>query len=280
MSMSLFALISVAVAASPAVAPAADAALAFPGQWAPPPAAMKYPVVPKVCWTRFTDPAERAACLEYVVKDFGKRARYAEANAALGAPAKGERRVVFFGDSITDNWSKPTAGGFFPGKRYVNRGIGGQTTSQMLLRFRSDVIALGPKAVVILAGTNDLAGNGGPLPPGTIESNLTDMAELARANKIGVALASLLPVCDCKKSPDGKPIVRTVDRPPPTIVALNKWMADFAKKNRLGYVDYYSAVVDGNGFLKAEFTEDGLHPNAGGYAVMAKVVEKTLAAVK
>jgi lysophospholipase L1-like esterase len=258
------------------LAAASDPGIAFPGQWAPAPATQKYPPVPKSCWTRFTDPAERAACLETVVKDFGKLERFAAANAALTPAGKGERRIVFFGDSITDNWSKPNNGGFFPGKRYLNRGIGGQTTGQMLLRFRPDVIALGPRAVVILAGTNDLSGNTGPVSPETIESNLASMVELARAHKINVALASLLPVCDCKNSPDGKPIKRTEDRPPQAIVALNQRIAALAKKSGVAYLDYFSALVDGKGALKAELTDDGLHPNAAGYAVMAPLAEKVI----
>jgi len=257
-------------------APAPAATVGFPGQWAPPPATQKYPPVPKSCWTRLTDLAERSACLESVTKDFGKLERFAAANAALAPVGKGERRIVFFGDSITDNWSKPTYGGFFPGKRYVNRGIGGQTTGQMLLRFRPDVIALHPRAVVILAGTNDLSGNTGPVSPETIESNLANMVELARAHKISVALASLLPVCDCKKSPDGKPITRTQDRPPQSILSLNQRIAALAKKSGAAYLDYFSALVDAKGALKAELTDDGLHPNAAGYAVMAPLAEKLL----
>jgi lysophospholipase L1-like esterase len=265
-----------ATPAVPAAAAATSASLAFPGQWAPPPASQKFPPVPKVCWTRFADPADRSACLETVVKDYGKLERYAAANAALPRAGKGERRVVFFGDSITDNWSKPSHGGFFPGKRYLNRGIGGQTTAQMLLRFRADVIGPAPRAVVILAGTNDLAGNGGPVTPEIIESNLASMVELARAHRMKVALASLLPVCDCKQSPDGKPIQRTQDRPPQAIVALNKRIAALAKRSGAAYLDYYSAMVDGNGALKAALTDDGLHPNAAGYAVMAPLAEKVL----
>jgi lysophospholipase L1-like esterase len=261
------------------VTAAADPAVSFPGQWAPPPATQKYPPSPKTCWTRYTDTAERAACLESVVKDFGKLERFAAANAAVAPMGKGERRIVFFGDSITDNWSRPNFGGFFPGKRYFNRGIGGQTTGQMLLRFRPDVITLSPRAVVILAGTNDLAGNTGPVSPETIEGNLEVMVELARAHKINVALASLLPVCDCKKSPDGKPIQRTEDRPPQAIVALNQRIAALAKRTGAAYLDYFSALVDDKGALKAELTDDGLHPNAAGYAVMAPLAEKVIAKV-
>jgi lysophospholipase L1-like esterase len=255
-----------------------DPGVAFPGQWAPQPATQKYPPQPKTCWTRYTtDPAERAACLESVAKDFGRLERYAAANAAVGPVAKKERRIVFFGDSITDNWSKPNYGGFFPGKRYLNRGIGGQTTGQMLLRFRPDVIGLSPRAVVILAGTNDLSGNTGPVSPETIESNLADMVELAKAHKIAVALASLLPVCDCKNSPDGKPIKRTQDRPPQAILLLNQRIAALARKSGALYLDYFSALVDDKGALKAALTDDGLHPNAAGYALMAPLAEKAIA---
>jgi lysophospholipase L1-like esterase len=262
-----------------AAPPAPDATMAFPGQWAPPPTAQKYSGSPKTCWTRLTDPAERAACLETMVKDFPKLARFAAANAALAPAARGQRRVVFFGDSITDNWSKPSYGGFFPGKPYVNRGIGGQTTGQMLLRFRPDVLALQPRAVVILAGTNDLSGNTGPVSPETIENNLANMIELARAHKIGVAVASLLPVCDCKSGPDGKPIPRTQDRPPASILALNRRLRALASKHKIAYLDYFAAVVDGKGALKAELTDDGLHPNAAGYAVMRPLVEKVIAQI-
>lgn len=264
------------LAAAPQPAPAPDTTIAFPGQWAPPPATQKYPPVPKSCWTRLTDPVERAACLETVLKDFGKLERFAGANTALGPVVRGQRRVVFFGDSITDNWSKPNYGGFFPGKPYVNRGIGGQTTGQMLLRFRPDVLALNPRAVVILAGTNDLAGNTGPVSAESIEDNLANMIELARAHKIGVAVASLLPVCDCKSSPDGKPIKRTGDRPQASIVALNLRIAALAKKYKVAYLDYFNALADPQGALKPELTDDGLHPNAAGYAVMAPMAEKVI----
>ena len=252
--------------------------MAFAGQWAPPPAGAKFPVVPKPCF-QMADPAQRSACLEHVVRDWPRLERYAAANAALAVPAKGERRVVFMGDSITDFWSKPAAGAFFPGKRYVNRGISSQTTGQMLLRFRADVIALAPRAVVILAGTNDIAGNGGPMTPDAIQNNLASMAELARSHRIGVVLASLLPVCDCKAGPDGKPIQRTQDRPHQSIAAINKWIADYAKKNRFVHLDYHRALADQAGAIKAELTDDGLHPNAAGYAVMGPMAEKAIAAV-
>ena len=165
-----------ATAQAPAAAPPGGA---FPGQYAPPPAERKFPAWPKGC-ARF-EGDERTACLDTVASDFGGFYRYAAANAALAAPKPSESRVVFFGDSITDNWSKPDYGGFFPGKPYVNRGIGGQTTAQMLLRFRADVVELQPKAVVILAGTNDIAGNAGPVTLDQVQDNLASMAELARS---------------------------------------------------------------------------------------------------
>ena len=139
---------------------------------------------------------------------------------------------MFFGDSITDNWSKPEYGGFFPGMRYVNRGIGGQTTAQMLLRFRADVLELDPLAVVILAGTNDIAGNSGPVTLDQVQDSLTSMAELARAHGIKVVLASLLPVSDDKQDANGQPITRTRQRPTQTIRELNRWLATYAAPQR------------------------------------------------
>src|SRR6185436_10076645 len=191
-----------------------------PGQYAAAPADWRFPVWPNGC-SRFSG-EEKTACLEFVATDFGRLSRFAAANAALAAKKPGERRVVFFGDSITDNWSRAGYGGFFPGKPYLNRGIGGQTTSQMLVRFRPDVIALKPDVVVILAGTNDIAGNSGPVSLDTIEQNLASMAELAHVHRIRVVLASLLPVSDDKKDASGQPITRTRTRPPATLKALNE----------------------------------------------------------
>ncbi len=182
------------------------------------------------------------------------------------------------GDSITDSWDDPKYGGFFPGKPYVNRGISGQTTPQMLVRFRPDVLALKPAAVVILAGTNDIAGNTGPMTLEAIEGNLASMAELARAHGVRVVLASVLPVSDYDKNREGKPVVRTAQRPPEQIRALNEWIKNYASENKLVYLDYYAATVDDKGFLKDELSDDGLHPNAKGYEVMAPLVEKALAA--
>ena len=211
------------------------------------------------------------------LSDWPAMARYREDNTKLAAPARGEARVVFMGDSITDSWDDPKYGGFFPGKPYIDRGISGQTTPQMLVRFRADVIALQPKVVVILAGTNDLAGNTGPMTMETIEDNLISMSELARANHIRVVLASLLPVSDYEMR-DGKPIIQTVRRPPEKIKLLNEWIKNQAAQNRETYLDYYSAMVDEKGFLKDELSDDGLHPNAKGYAVMAPLAESAIAA--
>jgi lysophospholipase L1-like esterase len=266
--------LSAATAWSQAPAPAATAG-AFPGQYATPPADRKFPAWPKGC-ARF-EGEERTACLDTVASDFGGFYRYAAANAALAPRKPGEARIVFFGDSITDNWSKPEYGGFFPGKPYVNRGIGGQTTAQMLLRFRADVLELDPLAVVILAGTNDIAGNSGPVTLDQVQDNLTSMAELARAHGIKVVLASLLPVSDDKQDANGQPITRTRQRPTQTIRELNRWLATYAARNGHGYLDYFRATTDANGLLLAPLNDDGLHPNARGYAVMAPLAEKAIA---
>jgi lysophospholipase L1-like esterase len=202
--------------------------------------------------------------------DFPNLARYHDENAKLAAPAPDEKRVVFMGDSITDNWGR-RYGKFFPGKPYVNRGIGGQTTPQMLIRFRPDVIALAPKMVVILAGTNDIAGNTGPTTLEAIEDNLTSMAELAKVNGIRVVLSSVMPVCDYIKP-------QTERRPPEKIKALNSWIKDYAAKNGLVFLDYYSALVDDRQMFKKELTYDGLHPNDAGYEVIAPEAEKAIAA--
>jgi len=264
--------------ASPSASPSPSAAppqIAFPGQYALAPTDWHFPVWPSSC-TRFEGP-ERVACLEFVVDDYGRLARFAAANAAVGKKKPGETRVVFFGDSITDNWSKGGYGGFFPGKPYVNRGIGGQTTSQMLVRFRPDVLDLDPDVVVILAGTNDVAGNSGPIAPEAIEGNLASMAELAKAHGVRVVLASILPVADDKKDASGQPLIRTQGRPPATLRAINAWMADYARRNGFVYLDYATATSDPSGAFRADLNGDGLHPNAAGYAVMAPLAEKAIA---
>ena len=261
--------------AQAAAATAPAPALAFPGQWAPSPSEWQYPVWPKGC-ARF-EGAERISCLEFVSFDYGRLSRFAAANAALPASKTDEPRAVFFGDSITDGWSRPGSPGFFPGRPYVNRGIGGQTTAQMLVRFRPDVIALKPRVVVILAGTNDVAGNAGDVAVLSIEDNLSSMSELARTHGIKVVLASLLPVSDDKKDASGLPLIRTRQRPTETLKALNRWLSTYAAKNGHVYLDYFSAMADANGLLRSELNDDGLHPNARGYIVMAPLAEKAIA---
>jgi lysophospholipase L1-like esterase len=216
---------------------------------------------------------QRADRLQARFNDFANYARYREANAQLAPPAKDEQRVVFMGDSITDGWKLAE---YFPGQPFVNRGISGQTTSQMLLRFRPDVIDLKPKAVVILAGTNDISGNTGPMTLEAIEGNLASMVELAHANGINVVLASVLPVSDYNKDKSDKQIIRTVQRPPAQILALNAWIKNFCAARKLVYLDYFSASVDDKGFLKADLANDGLHPNAKGYELMKPLAEQAV----
>jgi lysophospholipase L1-like esterase len=207
---------------------------------------------------------------ERTLKDWANLTRYRADNAQVAAPQPDEARVVFMGDSITDGWGRKY-GKFFPGKPYINRGISGQTTPQMLIRFRPDVLAHRPKAVVILAGTNDIAGNTGPMTLEEIEGNLQSMAELARANGIRVVLASVMPVCDYIRP-------QTERRPPEKIKALNAWIKQYAEKNGLEYLDYYSAMLDDKQMFKQELTYDGLHPNDAGYDVMLPLAEKAIAA--
>jgi lysophospholipase L1-like esterase len=210
--------------------------------------------------------------------DWPALARYHEDNQKISPPARNEQRVVFMGDSITDSWDAPANGDFFfAGKPYINRGISGQTTPQMLIRFRPDVIALKPKVVVILAGTNDLAGNTGPTTLEAIQDNLMSMAQLARANGIRVVFASVMPVSDYEIR-DDKPLIQTVRRPPDKILALNKWIKNYARLHHHVYLDYFSAMADEKGFLKDELSNDGLHPNPEGYLVMAPLVEAAIGA--
>jgi lysophospholipase L1-like esterase len=220
----------------------------------------------------------RATRAENRLKDWPALARYHDANTKLGAPGKDESRVVFMGDSITDSWQNPKYGGFFPGQPYVDRGISGQTTPQMLIRFRPDVIALQPRVVLILAGTNDLAGNTGPTTLTAIEDNLTSMFDLAHANGIRVVFASVLPISDYEKTRDGQPIIRSKQRPPEQINELNEWMKKYAAAHGGIYLDYFSAMADDKGFLKEELSEDGLHPNQKGYDIMAPLAERAIAA--
>jgi lysophospholipase L1-like esterase len=210
------------------------------------------------------------------LRDWPALSRYRDDNAKVEPRGKDEKRVVFMGDSITDSWDSPGNGGFFPGQPYINRGISGQTTPQMLIRFRRDVIDLNPRVVVILAGTNDIAGNTGPTSLEAIEDNLVSMVELARVKGMRVVLSSLLPVSDYEVR-DGTPIIQTTRRPPEKIKALNEWMRQYAAQNHLTYLDYYSAMVDEKGFLKDELSNDGLHPNAKGYEVMNPLATAAIA---
>jgi len=211
----------------------------------------------------------RASRIAVYMNDYGQLARYRDANAALKPSAPGEDRVVFFGDSITDIW--PIADSF-PGKPYINRGIGGQTTSQMLVRFRQDVIELQPKAVVILAGTNDLSGNTGPISNEDIEKNLASIAELARGHRIRVIFSSILPVHNyTPKSQDF-----FAQRPMARILALNEWLKGYCAGSGAVYLDYFSALVDDKGLLRKDLADDGLHPNKAGYAIMAPLAEKAI----
>lgn len=200
--------------------------------------------------------------------DFAGLARYAHADSELAPPSAGEHRVVFMGNSITDAWASHFPA-MFPGKPYIGRGISGQTTPQMLLRFRQDVIDLHPSVVVILAGTNDIAGNTGPSTLEMIESNLASMAELARANGIRVVLSSVLPVYDYPWKPGLEPAAK--------IVSLNQWMRDYAERSGDVYLDYWSAMADERQGMKAALTVDGVHPNEAGYAVMAPLAEAAIA---
>ncbi|MGH7693969.1 MAG: SGNH/GDSL hydrolase family protein [Gemmatimonadaceae bacterium] len=196
--------------------------------------------------------------------DWAYLKRYQQENAQL---TPSNARVVFMGNSITEGWAKlfPTQ---FPGKPYVGRGISGQTTPQMLVRFRQDVIALEPKVVVILAGTNDIAGNTGPSTIEMIEDNLASMTEVAQANGIRVVLSAVLPVYDYPWKPGLEPAGK--------IMALNAWMKNYAAKRGAIYLDYHSAMQDARHGLKAELTYDGVHPNEAGYRVMASLAERAI----
>ena len=198
-------------------------------------------------------------------QDWPNLSRYRDENKKLGLPAQDENRVVFMGNSITEGWLTADSN-FFNGKPYVNRGISGQTTSQMLLRFREDVIELRPKVVVILAGTNDIAGNTGFATLEMIEGNIMSMCELAHVNSIAVVLCSVLPAYDYwwKKG----------IYPSEKILALNEWIKNYANKNNFVYVDYYSLMVDERQGLKTEFSDDDVHPNLIGYRAMEPLVEQ------
>jgi lysophospholipase L1-like esterase len=211
---------------------------------------------------------QELARYRHLVNDWAGLTRYGSENSELPPPAASEQRVVFLGDQVTELWGKGGAT-FFGGKPYLNRGIAGQTTAQMLVRFRQDVIALRPRVVVILGGTNDLTGMLGPGTEGTIGDNITSMTELAKANGIRVVLASVTPVCDCFTD-------QTSVRPQGKIIGLNGWIREFAARSGSVYLNYYSALAEGRDFRKA-LTRDGLMPNDAGYAVMAPLAEQAIA---
>ena len=204
----------------------------------------------------------------HLAHDWAGLIRYGSENAEIGPPKAGENRVVFLGDDITELWGHSGGRGaakFFPGQPFLNRGIGGQTSPQMLVRFHQDVVALKPTAVVIQAGMNDLL----VASEGVIADNFMSMVDIAKANGIRVVLAGLTPVCDCYTKQTGL-------RPQGKIISLNGWIRDYAARSGAVYLDYYSALADGRNFKK-ELTGDGLFPNDAGYGVMAPLAEKAIA---
>ncbi len=201
-------------------------------------------------------------------QDWANLNRFKEENKAVGLPRTNEDRVVFMGNSITQGW-KEQMPDFFKNPNYINRGIGGQTTPQMLLRFRQDVLKLYPKVVVILAGTNDIAGNTGPSTLEMIEDNIYSMAELAKAHNVEVVLCSILPVYDYPW--------QTGLEPAEKIVELNRRLQNYSDKRGIVYADFFSEMVDSQNGLRSEFTNDGVHPTKAGYEVMAPIVEKAIA---
>jgi len=201
-----------------------------------------------------------------ILLDWGGLTRYGSENAELREPKPGDApRVVFLGDDVTESWPE-----FFPGKpNYLNRGIIRQTTAQMLVRFRQDVIDLKPKIVILQAGTNDLASVMGPVTQQTLADNIRSMVELSKLHGIRVILASVLPVCDCFTK-------MTLRRPVGKILGINEWLRDYAKQEGLAYIDFHRALVEGRQF-KREYTKDGLLPNEAGYRLMAPLVESAIA---
>ena len=201
-----------------------------------------------------------------MLSDYAGLTRYGSENSELPPPKAGERRVVFFGDDATEKWPDAT---LFGAGGSVNRGIAGQNSAQMLLRFRQDVIGLAPAVVVIHAGSNDLARMLGPGTRGTFADNIMSMAELAKANRIRVVLASILPVCDCFRD-------QTSLRSPVRLADFNEWLREYAKTSGAVYLDYFTALSEGRNFKEA-LTADGLLPNAKGYAVMKPLAERAIA---
>lgn len=204
---------------------------------------------------------------DLVAQDWANLNRFKEENLKIGLPKENEDRVVFMGNSITEGWIREVPE-FFAGRPYINRGISGQTTPQMLIRFRQDVIKLQPKVVVILAGTNDIAGNTGPSTLEMIEDNLYSMTELAQIHNIQVVLCSVLPAVDYPWRPGLNPA--------PKIMELNRRIKEYAHNHHVIYCDYFSAMADENNGLPKKLSEDGVHPNKEGYALMAPLVESAI----
>jgi lysophospholipase L1-like esterase len=218
--------------------------------------------------------SQQVAHMEDQLKDWAQLKRYQAENATL--PASGNpsdpatARIVFYGDSITDGWGRwKDTGTFFPGKPYIDRGISGQTTPQMLVRFQQDVVHLRPAAVVILAGTNDIAGNTGPSTPEMMEDNFTSMADIARASGIKVILASITPAYNYPWKPGIDPV--------PLIREVNAWLKDYCAQQGLTYLDYYSAMSDEKGAMKLGLAKDQVHPTSAGYAIMGPLAEAAIA---
>ena len=212
---------------------------------------------------------DQIASMQQQLADWPQLDRYHADNARLASPAPGQARVVFFGDSITDAWGRAEGTTFFPGKPYINRGISGQTTAQMVVRFRQDVIDLHPAAVVILAGTNDIAGNTGLATLPMIEDNFRSMVELAQANHIRVVLASVLPTSDYPWHPGLRPAGK--------VRALNSWLRAYAASSGETYLDYYAALVNAQGGMDKRLASDGVHPTPAGYAIMAPLAQQAIA---
>jgi len=232
--------------------------------------AQKTVSAPRIPSTGFAELDQyRAARIAMFTDDFGQLSRYRAVNQDLQKAAPVKDRVVFFGDSITESWRLEQ---YFPGEPYVNRGIGGQTTPQMTVRFRQDVIDLHPRVVVILAGTNDIAGNTGPMRNADIEADLASMAELAKTHGVRVILSSLLPVHNY--TPKAQDFF--MQRPMARILELNQWLKEYCSINQIVFLDYYPALVDEKGLLKRDLSEDGLHPNDAGYKIMAALAEAAI----
>ncbi|MFB2876651.1 SGNH/GDSL hydrolase family protein [Floridanema aerugineum] len=212
-------------------------------------------------------PIRKLEKLNHRLTDWAELGFYHQANALLPPPKMNENRIVFFGDSITEFWDLAK---YFPDKPYINRGIAGQTTQQMLIRFRPDVIALKPKVVVILAGINDIAGNTGLVTLAMIEDNYASIAELAQTNQIQVIFASVLPINDYSS------IARSQTHLPTKIRALNDWLQRYCLEHNHIYLDYYSQMLDRQGMLRANLADDGLHPNTKGYEIMAPLAESAI----